>query len=787
MRSAHGNVPKFLAREQTTSAFLRQYGSLFGIRDASRELSSHPRILTPSKFEPTDEAHLVYDQHYQGIPVFGGELRVHLHKQSQITSVHGSFIPAISLDSTTPSITGTQASEVALKTAQIAISKFHDGKQTHGIIGTPDLMIVRPDLLNPRRRPFPSTHLAYRVTVASVDPLDETSLGGHQVFVDAHSGKVLESIPTVQSFLSRRLWNESATGPEYWTEGQAFPTDEAEANTVLELSLRTYVLFNKAFGYDSWDGKGATMQAVFHYEDSKRCPTSFWNGSVAFFCQYMAGDDVVAHEWVHAYSQTTHNLISYFEPGALNEATSDIFGESIDYIFGPDQPDANRTVGQCSSFSFSDGKDVSRRWLIGEYTYLDIVRDMYNPDCYNQPPKTSSYLFSCGEDDSGGIHKNSGVPNHAFALLVDGGVYNGITVKGIGRTKALHIYWRAMSVYQRPTTGFAEHADALEASCADLVRLNANLRHLITGSPSGEFVNANDCEQVRNAMAAVEMRDGSAICDYSRYVVLSGRPPKFCKTSPAEGPLDVFYETMKVTSTRKWDITRQGGIAEWEIVDLAKINGESGKAFFASNPSDRFKCIGSQRAGVTHLTSPSIELPKSVSASMVLSFEHIIATEPEIDGGLLAISVNSGSFQPVPTSAFTFNKPNQELQDSDNPLAGSVTWSGMNVDPDHDGPQLNLTQWARSFVDLTEIAQAGDTIRLRFSFGQDGCTGVYGWLLRNIRVFYCSPEGDVHADENDPLQHADDRRLISIASAQQHLTLWLTLLISLFVSLLFLA
>ena len=45
----------------------------------------------------------------------------------------------------------------------------------------------------------------------------------------------------------------------------------------------------------------------------------------------------------------------------------------------------------------------------------------------------------------GGVHTNSGVPNHAFALLVDGGSYNGQTISPIGLTKAAHIYYRAQS------------------------------------------------------------------------------------------------------------------------------------------------------------------------------------------------------------------------------------------------------------------------------------------------------------------------------------------------------
>ena len=74
-------------------------------------------------------------------------------------------------------------------------------------------------------------------------------------------------------------------------------------------------------------------------------------------------------------------------------------------------------------------------------------------------------IYVCDTADNGGVHTNSGVPNHGYALLVSGGTYNGKTVNAIGRTKAAHIYFRAQSVYQVDDSDFADHADALEASC----------------------------------------------------------------------------------------------------------------------------------------------------------------------------------------------------------------------------------------------------------------------------------------------------------------------------------
>ena len=97
------------------------------------------------------------------------------------------------------------------------------------------------------------------------------------------------------------------------------------------------------------------------------------------------------------------------------------------------------------------------------------IRDMWTPTCMGDPGKVTDAEYHCATTDGGGVHSNSGVPNHGYSLLVDGGTYNGQTVTGIGLTKAAHIYWRAQSVYQVPTSKFPDHADALEASCTDLI------------------------------------------------------------------------------------------------------------------------------------------------------------------------------------------------------------------------------------------------------------------------------------------------------------------------------
>ena len=162
--------------------------------------------------------------------------------------------------------------------------------------------------------------------------------------------------------------------------------------------------------------------------------------------------------------------------------------------------------------------------------FVGALRDMYNPDVLRQSGQGLDAQYTCATSrDSGGVHTNSGVPNHGYALIVDGGTYNGQSITGIGLTKAAHIYYRAQSVYQGPASDFADHADAIEQSCTDLT--GANLASLTTGAPSGEVITAFDCAQVTKAVAAVELRTPPSQCNFAP--LLAKSPPPLCTSGTA--------------------------------------------------------------------------------------------------------------------------------------------------------------------------------------------------------------------------------------------------------------
>jgi Thermolysin metallopeptidase, alpha-helical domain/PA domain/Calx-beta domain len=403
---------------------------------------------------------------------------------------------------------------------------------------------------------------------------------------------------------------------------------------------------------------------------------------------------------------------------------------------------AIRTAGAVNAtLRAQPGTDETYRWLLGEDTspesFNGAIRDMSNPSCYSDPGKvTDTAFYVCGAEDGGGVHSNSGVPNHGFALLVDGGTYNGQTIAPIGITKAAHLYYRAQTAYQVEDSDFADHADALELSCGDLVGVPLNA---LTGGPSTEIIVASDCEQVTKMIAAVELRTEPTFCNFRPLLNPSLDTP-LCSATTTTGvvqPITAFdFET---DPSATWTASRTTASPDFTPRDWTWVNalpsGRAGSGFFAPNPDIGTCERGGDESGVLHLTSPAITLPNDINFAGA-TFEHWVATEAGFDGGNLKISVNGGPWQLVPPSEYTFNGYNALLvtaaQGNTNPLAGQPAWTGTDAGSVHGS-------WGRTYVNVGNFAQPGATIRLRWDLGSDGCAGRVGWYLDNVELFSCTP------------------------------------------------
>ena len=167
------------------------------------------------------------------------------------------------------------------------------------------------------------------------------------------------------------------------------------------------------------------MQSVGHY--GKNYNNAFWNGTYmvygdgdgASFREFSGGLDVVAHELSHGVTECFSNLAYQNESGALNEAFSDIMGNSVEFF-------ANEaTTSNCVRVS---GQPACADWWIAEDVYLTLdtvpgFRNMANPAEDGDPDHYSERYT--GTSDNGGVHTNSGIANHAYYLLVNGGLNAG--------------------------------------------------------------------------------------------------------------------------------------------------------------------------------------------------------------------------------------------------------------------------------------------------------------------------------------------------------------------------
>ncbi len=726
--------------------FLSAHGSLVGLNDADRTAlrnTGAPADGSGLKAVKTDTdtvgfSHVRFDQFYKGLKVFGAQLIVHMNDNG-ITAVNGDFVPDISL-STVPALPEASAAEIALATARK---------------GAPDAAAQKTNLAV-----FPAGLSEGRPVVGRLAYGVEISGGEkpEQIWIDATTGAVLTRIPLHQTALNRTIYSPTydPANPALFVqrrEGDP-PHPTPFVNNLYDFAGQTYNMYASGFGRDSYDGLGHKMISV--YLITQACPNAYWNGTSTNYCPAFDADDVVSHEWSHAYTQFTHNLIYAFQSGALNEAYSDIFGETVDLL-----NNADGIGGNNNTQPYPNGQ----RWLVGEDLGEEVqallLRDMYDPDRLGDPGKVSSINYACGTDDGGGVHTNSGVPNHAFALIVDGtqfkpadpeinqaaGTYNGQTITGIGLTKAAAIYFRAETVYQTPTTGFGQHDTAVQTSCSDLT--GKPLKNLSTTSATGtvasDVITAADCQQVAKAMLAVEM---SAIPPCAYGPILSPDKAPICA-----GSTTVFSEDWE-TGEDGWTKTSAGfgtGLIDWEDSSKAATRffkvtstlpgGRTGSAAFADDPKvgelGGGTCTpGGDYSGSHTLTSPPILIPAGATAPQ-LSFDHYVATEAGVDGGQVEISRNGGAFTLLPKSQYVFNAPNSKFNatapvgNNTGPNPDEDAWTGTNL-----GGAI-LGSWGTTVANLSSVAQPGDTIRIRFTWSQDGCNGVEGWYIDNIRVFTC--------------------------------------------------
>lgn len=187
--------------------------------------------------------------------------------------------------------------------------------------------------------------------------------------------------------------------------------------------------------------------------------TMYGDGDGVVFDSLGGAFDVVAHEWTHAVTGFSSSLENADEPGALNEAFSDVMATGAEFMMiRPEMPQRGP--------NFVIAEDVTR-------VSPGHVRSMQNPLSNGNPDHYSLRQFVGSPIDSGGIHVNCTIITHAFYLAVAGGTnrVSGIHVQGIGTANIAdmeRIFYRAFVFMLSPLSQFSDARAATLQAAAEL-------------------------------------------------------------------------------------------------------------------------------------------------------------------------------------------------------------------------------------------------------------------------------------------------------------------------------
>src|SRR2546428_3017582 len=174
----------------------------------------------------------------------------------------------------------------------------------------------------------------------------------------------------------------------------------------------TLEFYRDVLGRNSIDNLGINLDANVNYGASFN--NAFWdgtrmvfgNGDNVIFQDFTNDVDVPGYELSHGVTQYTAGLQYTDQPGALNEANSDIFGACIDArVHGLD----------AGTFNWLIGEDIMAPGLYGE-----ALRSMAYPgSAYDNPilGKDPQPATMAGYVPGGNPHLNSGIINRWFYLM----------------------------------------------------------------------------------------------------------------------------------------------------------------------------------------------------------------------------------------------------------------------------------------------------------------------------------------------------------------------------------
>ncbi|MFH8336474.1 M4 family metallopeptidase [Streptomyces sp. AM6-12] len=455
--------------------------------------------------------HTRYERTYAGLPVLGGDLVVHTSKSGKTEGVTRATKATIKVASLNPQVSTARAQNLAISAARSLGSAKSSADGSRKVIwagsgkpvlayetivggfqddGTPNQLHVITDAVTGKKlfqyqgieNATGTGKTLYSGTVSlnttqsgSTYQLTDSTRGGHKTYN-----------------LARRT---SGTGTLVASSSNVFGTGTASSSSSDQTAAadaaygaqETWDFYKNTFGRNGIKNNGVGAYSRVHYGSSY--VNAFWDDS-CFCMTYGDGSgnvdpltslDVAGHEMSHGVTSNTAGLDYSGESGGLNEATSDIMGTGVEFY-------ANNA---------SDKGD----YLIGEK--ININGDG-TPLRYMDQPSKDGASADYWSSDVGNldVHYSSGVANHFFYLLAEGSgaktingvsydspTYDGSTVTGITRAKALQIWYKALTEYFTSTTDYSDARQGTLQAAADLYGSGSDEYNAVAAAWSAVNVN----------------------------------------------------------------------------------------------------------------------------------------------------------------------------------------------------------------------------------------------------------------------------------------------------------
>ncbi|MFI9174607.1 M4 family metallopeptidase [Streptomyces lincolnensis] len=470
-------VPMTLAPAARTALIREQQGTA-GATAREIGLGAQEKLVVRDVVKDADgTVHTRYERTYEGLPVLGGDLVVHTSKSGATQGVTKATRQTVKVASLTPAVTTAKAEKQAVTLAKAAGSEKTEASEA------PRKVIWAGNGSKPV--------LAYETVVGGLQE-DGTPNELH-VITDAATGEKLYEYQGIETGTGKSLYSGTVTlgtalsGSTYqlndtsrgshrtynlargtsgtgtlftdaddtWGTGAASSSssDQTAAVDAAYGAQTTWDFYKNTFGRSGIKNDGKAAYSRVHYGNAY--VNAFWDDG-CFCMTYGDGTgnvkpltslDVAGHEMTHGVTSNTAGLNYSGESGGLNEATSDIFGTAVE-------------------FYAANSSDVGD-YLIGEK--IDIRGDGTPLRYMDKPSKDGNSADSWSSSLKNlDVHYSSGPANHFFYLLSEGSgtktingvsynspTSNGSTVTGIGRAKAVQIWYKALTEYFTSTTTYA--------------------------------------------------------------------------------------------------------------------------------------------------------------------------------------------------------------------------------------------------------------------------------------------------------------------------------------------